>query len=174
MNDNGAPLKNMQFDIVPGEKPGEYVATMTPLDIPDPNPEDMVHLRVCWDFGRLEPATKEQMQQTAAAIVAAYDKEKNNMSDSITVPKGLASLVAFWIISQDLEDEDTNAINEHKEAIAAIEERRTHSATNCSILEADIRELIGELPEEERAAVIAEFDLEELFEVGTGGEKEEP
>ncbi len=69
-------MKDMQFDIVPGEQPGTYVATMTPLDLPEPNPEDAVHLRVHWDLGTWTPATKEQMQQVAAAIVDEYDKEE--------------------------------------------------------------------------------------------------
>ena len=52
-------MKDMQFDIVPGEQPGTYVGTMTPLDLPEPNPEDAVYLRVCWDTGAWTHITKD-------------------------------------------------------------------------------------------------------------------
>jgi hypothetical protein len=74
-------MKDMQFTIVPGKQPGEYVETMIPLQIEASDVDQVKAImreacRVHWNLGAWTPATKEQMQRVAAAIVAEYDKEE--------------------------------------------------------------------------------------------------
>jgi hypothetical protein len=52
-------LKDMQIDIIPGDNPGEYKATMTPLTFKDPDTKEPMRHFIAW----WKRASSEQKKQ---------------------------------------------------------------------------------------------------------------